>query len=182
MNLSLDPSLSNVWSWIFNGSSLCYSTSHLCFLWRDMLHYLCRYQPVIGQQHIWGGISSSWGKTAFYFCWGDSHVNVKIPPVMKILLLFVASGRLQEQTSYQDAWSSEPQASSVRALGPLGHVVQIPASWPHQVTSSWAQHGELGLDIYPSSSVLPLLIFKKCWWNRAKVTHLFILMHTWHDY
>lgn len=47
----------------------------------------------------------------------------------------VSSGRLQEQTFNQDAWCPEPQASSVWALGPLGDVVQIPASGSHQVIS-----------------------------------------------
>lgn len=108
---------------------------YLYILWH-VLYYSCRYQPAFGQQHIWGCISSSWGKAAFVLT-EEIHrwSNCEVPPVMFISALFASSGWIQEQTSYQDARCPESQAPSLWALGSLGHLVQIPASGPHQVMS-----------------------------------------------
>lgn len=138
------PSFCHDWYWMFNVLSLCFSGCIL-LTWHGLFY--CRYHPVIGQQHIWGCISSSWGEKIFYLWWKLVEFyklsNCKIPSAIKRFLLFISSGWLREQTPNQDARCPEPQASSVWTLGPLGNLVQIPASRPHQVinTTSWAAVG-----------------------------------------
>lgn len=111
--------------------------------------FFLRHQSVTWQQHIWGSVSSAWGKiseinTAVIYC--QSWCSSVLYPNAVAFKLFIALfsslnknsklcfiGKLQKQTSDKDSRRPEPQTPSVWKMGPLGNLVQISAFRPHSV-------------------------------------------------